>query len=176
MKKKGYTLKLDGDMYRRVVASPTPLSIVEANAIRLLLENGMTVVCTGGGGIPVTQKDRERTGIDAVVDKDHASRVLAELIGAKYLLLLTDADGVYVPGEYGKKGSKPLGNVAAGDLEREIGNFPAGSMQPKVASAVQFATSTPSGICGIGRLADALEILRGTKGTRVEATQTKGHL
>uniref|UniRef100_A0A7S0FZW7 Carbamate kinase n=1 Tax=Rhodosorus marinus TaxID=101924 RepID=A0A7S0FZW7_9RHOD len=176
LKGNGYTLKKDGDHWRRVVPSPRPVHIIEAEAVRVLLENNVTVVCTGGGGIPVVVKDDQRHGVDAVVDKDIASRVLAGQIGAKYLLLLTDADGVYRPDEFEKEGSKPIGKVSADDLKDQLHKFPDGSMRPKVLAATQFAHMILGGVCGIGCLSDALEILQGTRGTIVEATDAQGFI
>mmetsp|Transcript_9770 Transcript_9770/g.29701 ORF Transcript_9770/g.29701 Transcript_9770/m.29701 type:complete len:322 (+) Transcript_9770:189-1154(+) len=176
LREMGYTLKSDGGKLRRVVASPEPYDIIESEAIRILVNNQVVVVCTGGGGIPVVLRENRYFGVDAVVDKDIASRVLACLVGAKYLLLLTDADGVYRPEDFGKPGAHPLSHVAADDLMDAMETFPSGSMRPKVQAAVEFASFTIEGVCGIGQLEDALEILEGKKGTIVEATEAKGSL
>jgi carbamate kinase len=154
----------DGLHFRRAVASPWPKRIVEINVIRLLIENAITVICAGGGGIPVIrQKDGSHIGIEAVIDKDHASGLIAREINAEALLLLTDVDGVYL--DWGNPQQRRLASATPDVLNTY--SFASGSMAPKVAAAIDFATSG-HGMTGIGRLEDALEILEQRAGTVVK--------
>jgi carbamate kinase len=154
----------DGVHFRRAVASPRPKRILEIGVIRLLVENDVTVICAGGGGIPVIQKnDGRHIGVEAVIDKDHASGLLARELDAEVLLLLTDVDGVYL--DWGTPQQRRLVSVAPVELSSHT--FASGSMAPKVAAAIDFATSGHV-ITGIGRLEDALEILEQRAGTVVK--------
>ncbi|WP_168879202.1 carbamate kinase [Rhizobium sp. P28RR-XV] len=160
-KERGWRVAPDGESWRRVVASPRPLAIMEAKVISLLVSHRVTVICAGGGGIPVIERrDGSLAGIEAVIDKDAASALLAEQLNADMLLLLTDVDAVYL--DYGTPKARALGCIAPEVISDQ--QFPAGSMAPKVAAAVQFATrmGRPS---GIGRLEDAGAIARAEKGT-----------
>ncbi len=158
---RGWRVAPDGENWRRVVASPKPLAIVEAKTIDLLVDHGVTVICTGGGGIPVIeQSDGSLTGIEAVIDKDAASALLARQLNADMLLLLTDVDAVYL--DYGTPKARALGRIAPETISDA--KFPAGSMAPKVAAAIQF-TKEMDRPAGIGRLEDAGAIVRGEKGT-----------
>jgi carbamate kinase len=155
----------DGDKWRRVVPSPRPLEILEASVISYLVEHDVVVICTGGGGVPVISRgDGSMVGVEAVIDKDLASSLLARQLNADMLLMLTDVDAVYM--DYGTPQARALRRVRAGDLAPE--DFPAGSMGPKVSAAMEFvrATGNPS---AIGRLDDAVEIVNGRRGTRFEA-------
>lgn len=156
----------DGERsYRRVVPSPEPIAVVEADEIARLVERGNLVICGGGGGIPVVRDDGLR-GVEAVVDKDHTSRLLASELGAETLVLLTDVEYAYV--NYGDPDQRPLREVSAADLRRHLdaGEFATGSMRPKVEACCRFVEgegeraviTTPE------RLADALA---GDAGTRV---------
>ncbi|PRY71490.1 carbamate kinase [Halomonas ventosae] len=160
----GWQIARDGDKWRRVVPSPTPLEIPDLRVLQLLLAQGVVVVCTGGGGIPVLRReDGSMIGVEAVIDKDAASALLARQLGADALLLLTDVEAVYR--EYGTDAASPVHALTvAGAREMAL---PAGSMGPKLAAACDFAEN--GGISGIGRLVDALAILDGTAGTRVSA-------
>ncbi|MEQ6889000.1 carbamate kinase [Halomonas sp. CS7] len=160
----GWHIARDGDRWRRVVPSPTPLEIPDLRVLQLLLAQDVVVVCTGGGGIPVLRReDGSMIGVEAVIDKDAASALLARQLGADALLLLTDVDGVYR--DYGTDAATPVHALTvAGAREMAL---PAGSMGPKLAAACDFAEN--EGISGIGRLVDALAILEGTAGTRVSA-------
>ncbi len=161
--KYGWAMMPDGAQYRRAVASPRPRRILEIEVIRLLIKRGVTVICAGGGGIPVIRtKDGDHLGIEAVIDKDHASGLLAREINANALLLLTDVDGVYL--DWGTPRQRKLDVVTPNTLNAH--NFAAGSMGPKVAAAIDFATGG-RGMTGIGRLDDALEILERRAGTVV---------
>ena len=160
---RGWTLAPDGGGRRRVVASPEPRSIVELPTIRLLVENGVLVVCVGGGGIPVLLDDHGRLrGVEAVIDKDLAAALLACSLDAEALLLLTDVPAVEAG--WGTPDARPLAEVTSAAL-REI-DFQPGSMGPKVEAACRFAEATGAP-AGIGALADAAAILRGERGTRV---------
>ncbi|PLW75359.1 carbamate kinase [Cohaesibacter celericrescens] len=158
----GWTIAQDGDYWRRVVPSPKPVEIPDLRVLQLLLDQGVTMICTGGGGIPVLRKqDGSLIGIEAVIDKDAASALLAADIGADALLLLTDVDAVYK--DFGTPSAAPLRHLTPD--EACALDMPKGSMGPKLRAAGEFASR--GGLAGIGRLADAMSILDGTAGTRV---------
>lgn len=160
---RGWTVAPDGDGVRRVVPSPRPREILELAAIGLLLEAGVLVVCTGGGGIPVTLTAQGAVhGVEAVVDKDRAAALLAEDLGADALLLLTDVPRV-VAG-WGTPEAVELERATPTQLRGE--SFAAGSMGPKVEAACRFAERT-GGLAAIGSLDDAEAILAGRAGTRI---------
>ena len=162
--KYGWAMMPDGPHFRRVVPSPMPKRILEIAIVKLLIENGTSLICGGGGGIPVMLRDGGGyVGIEAVIDKDHASGLLAREINADALLLLTDVDGVYL--DWGSVQQQRLTSVTPADLS--VHKFPAGSMGPKVEAAMDFAALGQT-ITGIGRLEDALEILEGRAGTIVK--------
>ncbi|WP_272007606.1 carbamate kinase [Roseovarius sp. ZX-A-9] len=166
----GWTIAQDGDYWRRVVPSPKPVEIPDLRVVRMLLDQGVIVICAGGGGIPVLRRpDGSMIGVEAVIDKDAASALLAADIGADALLLLTDVDAVYQG--FGTDDAKPLHQLTP-DQGRAL-DMPKGSMGPKLAAACDFADL--GGVAAIGRLADALELLAGTSGTCVskKAKQTK---
>jgi carbamate kinase len=161
---RGWSVSRDGGGYRRVVPSPAPLSIVELTAIRLLLEAGVLVVCTGGGGIPVvTGPDGSLHGVEAVIDKDLASAVLAESLHAARLLLLTDVPALEL--DWGTPDARPLRSATPDELRALT--FAPGSMGPKVEAACRFVERT-GGEAAIGSLTDAADVLAGNAGTRVE--------
>jgi len=161
---RGWRIAPDNDRWRRVVASPKPLSIVEAEVLSFLVARGVVVICAGGGGIPVVERaDGSLAGIEAVVDKDFASSLLARQLGADLLLMLTDVDAVYA--DWGLPSARPLGFVTVGDLAP--GDFPAGSMRPKVEAGIEFARAAGKP-AAIGRLDDAVEIVAGLRGTWIE--------
>jgi len=163
-KERGWTLARDGKGWRRVVASPEPLEILETRVISLLVDQNVTVICAGGGGIPVVERETgDFIGIEAVIDKDRVSALLARQLGADMLLLLTDVDGVYV--DFGKDKARRLGRISAKELATH--DFAAGSMGPKVDAAASFVLTTGRP-AGIGRLEDAAAILSGRAGTIVE--------
>lgn len=161
----GWRIAPDGDKWRRVVPSPRPLEIPDMRVIRLLLDQGVVVICAGGGGIPVVRRgDGSMIGVEAVIDKDAASALLARQLGADALLLLTDVDAIYR--NFGLPTATPIAELAlsvAAGLE-----LPAGSMGPKLAAARSFAQT--GGFAGIGRLEDAMAILEARAGTRVVPT------
>lgn len=162
----GWTIAQDGDKWRRVVPSPKPQEIPDIRVLRLLLEQGVIVICTGGGGIPVLRRhDGSMTGIEAVIDKDAASALLAQELDADVLLMLTDVDGVYR--DFGTDDQARIPDLTP-DKARAL-DLPAGSMGPKIAAAAGFAEQ--GGLAGIGRLDQALMIIDGAAGTRVRAEQ-----
>ncbi len=159
----GWTVERDGTSYRRVVASPRPKRIFEIEPIRTLVEQGVVVVCAGGGGIPtVLGDDGVLRGVEAVVDKDLASALLAEQLEADLLVIATDVDGIYL--DYGTPHARRLHHVTADELASY--RFPAGSMGPKVEAACDFVNLT-GGEAVIGALDDIADIVAGTAGTRV---------
>jgi carbamate kinase len=159
----GWAIAPDGDGFRRVVASPEPRRIFELRPIRQLLELGTVVVCAGGGGIP-TAYDAEGhlQGIEAVIDKDLASGLLAQQLEADLLVIATDVDGVYA--DWGTPEQRRLDRVSPDELEPMT--LPAGSMGPKVRAACRFVRETGHDAV-IGSLADIEALVAGTGGTRV---------
>ena len=161
----GWAVRPDGPSWRRVVPSPEPAGLVELDTIRMLSDKGVTVVCAGGGGIPVTTDGAGRLrGIEAVVDKDLTAALLASSLGADALLLLTDVAGVQ--DGYGTPQARPIRFATPADLRGR--SFPAGSMGPKVEAACRFAEQA-GGLSAIGRLEDAVALLDGSAGTMVRA-------
>ncbi|MGE0057268.1 MAG: carbamate kinase [Dehalococcoidia bacterium] len=149
--------------FRRVVASPEPMALLEIDAVRVLVDAGVLVICAGGGGVPVVETaDGRLEGVSAVVDKDLSSARLAESILADRLLLLTDVPCVYEA--WGTPDAWPLSRVSVSDLRTK--SFAAGSMGPKVEAACQFVERT-GGEAVIGALDDAMDLLRGLAGTTV---------
>lgn len=158
----GWHIAQDGDKWRRVVPSPKPLEIPDMRVLQLLLEQGVVVICAGGGGIPILRRDDgSMIGVEAVIDKDAASALLARQLGADALLLLTDVDAIYH--DFGKDTAKPIRELTL-EKARQL-DLPAGSMGPKMTAAGNFAES--GGLSGIGRLEDALAILERRAGTCV---------
>ena len=163
---RGWDMARDGNAWRRVVGSPRPQRIVETRLIRLLLESGAIVVCAGGGGVPVIRDERgELVGVEAVIDKDLASAVLAEALDADALLVLTDVPAVME--HWGTPDQAPIRRASPPTL-RALG-MPAGSMGPKVEAASRFVELT-GGFAAIGSLDDASAMLDGTAGTIVTPT------
>jgi carbamate kinase len=159
----GWSIAPDGDQWRRVVPSPAPRAIVELHTIELLVQQDVVVVCAGGGGVPVTvDEGAGYRGVEAVVDKDATSALLAMELGADRLLLLTDVEGVAA--DWGTPGQRLIRATDPDAIER-IG-FAAGSMGPKVAAACRFVRDS-GGTAGIGALADALAVLEGGAGTTI---------
>jgi len=146
------------------VASPRPQRIFELRPIRQLLERGTVVICAGGGGIPTAYDDqRHLEGIEAVIDKDLASSLLARELDADLLVIATDVDGVY--DAWATPEQRLLDRVAPEELESLT--LPAGSMGPKVQAACEFARGTGHRAV-IGSLADIVHLVAGTRGTNVE--------
>jgi len=158
----GWQIARDGDKWRRVVPSPAPLEIPDIRVLKLLLDQDVVVICAGGGGIPILRRDDgSMVGVEAVIDKDAASALLARQLGADALLLLTDVDAIYR--DFGKDTATPIHELTLSEARRL--DLPAGSMGPKMTAAGNFAES--GGISGIGRLEDALAILERRAGTSV---------
>jgi carbamate kinase len=154
-----------GRGYRRVVPSPKPIKIVEKKVIETLIENDVLVITVGGGGIPVIEEYGKYKGVDAVIDKDHASGVLAKEINADYLVILTGVEKVAI--NFGKPNQQSLDvmKVSEAKYHLEDGQFPPGSMGPKIVSAINFIESggKTAIITSIDKLKDALEGKTGTK-------------
>lgn len=149
--------------WRRVVASPLPGRITQIETIRLLVENGVTAICAGGGGIPVIRNDEgDLVGVEAVIDKDRAAGLLAEELSADAFLMLTDVDGVYEG--WGTDRQRRIEQVRPDEIDAT--DFPPGSMGPKVEAAVAFASANGR-IAGIGKLEDARAILERRSGTTI---------
>ncbi|TCL90668.1 carbamate kinase [Rhizobium sp. PP-WC-2G-219] len=163
----GWSVAIDGSKWRRVVASPEPLEILELPVIAMLVERGVIVICVGGGGVPVVSRGEGKlAGIEAVIDKDRASALLAERLGADMLLLLTDVDAVYA--DFGQPSAKAIASISVSALAAET--FAAGSMAPKVEAATKFV-NMPGKLAAIGRLEDALAIVSGDAGTRINSDE-----
>ena len=167
-KEKGWTVTEDaGRGWRRVVASPKPLEVVEIAAIRKLVEDGAIVIAAGGGGIPVSRQwDGTLHGVEAVIDKDLASSLLARLLGCEMLCIITGVDRVAL--HYGKPEQRDLPCATAEELSEyaAAGHFPAGSMGPKVQAAIEFVRGGGREVV-ITSPSKLMEALEGATGTRV---------
>ncbi|CAH6682700.1 carbamate kinase [Klebsiella grimontii] len=162
----GYIMKEDaGRGYRRVVASPKPVDIIEKQTVKALMDDCHVVITVGGGGIPVIREGNHLRGASAVIDKDWASAKLAETIDADLLIILTAVEKVAI--NFGKPGEKWLDNLSLRDAERFIaeGHFAKGSMLPKVEAAAAFARSRPGRQALITMLSKAKEGIEGKTGT-----------
>jgi len=156
-----WTFRQDGADWRRVVASPPPMRVLQTEAVRTLMERGTIVITAGGGGIPVARgADGVWTGIEAVIDKDLCSALLARELEADFLLLATDVAAVYE--DWGQPNARPIRAATPEALARR--QFPAGSMGPKVEAACAFAT-LPGKVAAIGAIGDLAAIIRGEAGT-----------
>ena len=166
VEERAWTVKQDGSGYRRVVPSPRPAAIVELETIAALVEAGTTVICAGGGGVPVVRDEFGRLeGVEAVIDKDATGRLLAESLGADAFLVLTDVTAVMT--DFGTPDQQEITRATPHSLRAQ--NPPAGSMGPKVEAAASFVENTGA-MAAIGRLEDAVEIIEGRAGTIVTAT------
>jgi len=164
-KEKNWTFRQDGDKWRRVVPSPMPKRIFEIRPIRWLLERGVVVICAGGGGIPTMYKpgeDRVLVGVEAVIDKDLCTELLARELDAELLIMATDAEAVFLG--WGTPDARAIHKATPAEISKH--KFPAGSMGPKVEAACQFAMATGH-TAAIGALADIPAIVRGEKGTLI---------
>ena len=165
---RGWQMKKDSNRgWRRVVPSPTPLRTVESDSIKLLVESGAIVIAAGGGGIPIYLDHRNwYEGIDAVIDKDLASAVLAGEIGASLLSILTSVDAVAV--NFGTPQQKNLSHVTLDEIRRyyDEGHFPAGSMGPKILAAIEFLENGGEMVT-ISSFENACKALKGEAGTRI---------
>jgi carbamate kinase len=168
LRKRGWNVAEDRGGYRRVVPSPDPSEIVEAAAIRALVEDGVTVIAAGGGGVPVTHDDRgDLHGIAAVIDKDIASSLLAIDLRADSLVILTDVDRAYV--DYGTPRQQALDRISVARARELLdeGQFPAGSMGPKVEACCRFAEA--AGRSAVIASIDSVEAaLEGSAGTHID--------
>lgn len=164
--KLSYNLAKTEKGYRRVVASPKPVAIVERKEIKKLIDMDFIVICCGGGGIPVVRKERRFSGVEAVIDKDLASSVLAREIKADIFIVASDVEGAAV--DWGKPEQRILRKVALAEIREyvEAGHFPAGSMGPKVDAVIQFAESTGNR-CIICNLDDIQKAVEGVAGTEI---------
>jgi carbamate kinase len=162
---RGWQVRRDGNSWRRVVASPEPVELVEMSTIRMLLGDGTVIICAGGGGIPVCRTaDGLLRGVEAVVDKDLTAALLARELSADVLLFLTDVPGV--ESNFGTSSAQTIKSISPAALRALP--FPAGSMGPKVEAACRFVEATGHRAV-IGRLEDAVEMLEGSRGTNVRA-------
>jgi carbamate kinase len=162
---KGWAIKADGPHWRRVVPSPRPKRIFEIRPMRWLLEQGAVVICAGGGGIPTMYaRDAERrlVGVEAVIDKDLATSLLARELDADLFVMATDVDGVYR--DWGQPTQARIGRATPAELDAM--DLPAGSMGPKVAAATEFALATGKRAT-IGSLDDIDALVAGSGGTQV---------
>ncbi|NWA27128.1 carbamate kinase [Pseudomonas gingeri] len=164
---KGWSIAPDGDKFRRVVASPKPKRIFEIRPIKWLLDKGSIVICAGGGGIPTMYgEDGKLKGIEAVIDKDLCSALLAEQLEADLLVIATDVNAAFV--DWGQPSQKAILQAHPDDLEK-LG-FAAGSMGPKVQAACEFARHTGK-VAVIGSLAEIEAIVQGKAGTRISTAK-----
>jgi carbamate kinase len=164
---RGWVFRQDGDRWRRVVPSPEPRHIVEIRPVQWLLDQGSVVICAGGGGVPTmyTRGTRTLVGVEAVIDKDRASAVLARDLKADLLVIATDVDAVYL--DWATPTQRSV--VSAHPDALDPGLFPAGSMGPKVEAAASFARASGHPAV-IGSLDQLESILAGEGGTRISVT------
>ena len=167
-REKGYVIRrIEEGRYRRVVPSPEPKSIVELGAIQKLVDAGVIVIASGGGGVPVVESDDRRLqGVEAVIDKDLASEILAQEIKANIMLFLTNVRGVAV--NYGKPAQKFLDRMTLDEARSYLakGEFPAGTMGPKIRAAIRFLESGGEKAV-VSSLGEAFEALNGRAGTTI---------
>jgi len=166
---KGWHIISDsGRGYRRVVPSPTPLDIIEKETIIRLFETGTVVIGVGGGGVPVIREENgELRGVEAVLDKDRTAALLAKILGVETLLILTDVDKVFI--NYAKSDQRALDKVTVQECRKYLaeGQFPSGSMGPKIESAVSFLHDSTGKRVVIASLEMAEEALKGRAGTTI---------
>ncbi|MDR7663393.1 carbamate kinase [Limosilactobacillus fermentum] len=163
---KGYTFVEDaGRGYRQVVPSPLPKRIVELNSIEILIENGTLVIAAGGGGVPVVEEGGALTGVPAVIDKDRSSALLADNVDADQLIILTAVDYVYI--NYNQPDEQKLTELSQAQAQELIdaGQFPAGSMLPKIQACLSFVKGHPERKAIITSLAGLDQALEGKLGT-----------
>jgi carbamate kinase len=166
---KGYVMKEDaGRGWRRVVASPMPVDVVEKEAIKKLVESGILTIAVGGGGIPVVVEGGRLKGVAAVIDKDLGSEKLAEILDADILMILTAVEKVSI--NYNKPNQMDIDAMTVEEAEKYMveGHFAPGSMLPKVKAAVKFVVSKENRTCVITSLESAAKALRGQTGTTVK--------
>lgn len=162
-KEKGWAMAPDGPHFRRVVPSPIPQRVIELDSIRLLVDNGVVVICAGGGGIPTAHdQDKKLYGVEAVIDKDLAAALLSRDLDAEMFVMLTDVASVYTG--FGTPQQRPIRAGHPDALEKM--DFAAGSMGPKISGACDFARRTGHS-SAIGRLSDLVDIMAGEAGTLI---------
>lgn len=161
--KHGWIMKKDGKFYRRVVASPKPIDIIEMDSISTLINANTVVIAGGGGGIPCIKDNTKLRGIEAVVDKDYTAALLAKRLKASRFVILTDVDAVY--DNFSTPESKPIREIDAATLRKY--KFPLGSMQPKIDAVCDFVSST-NRTASIGSFDKLVEILNGRSGTLIK--------
>jgi carbamate kinase len=162
-REKGWSMAPDGEHFRRVVPSPLPQRIIELSAIRLLVDNGVVVICAGGGGIPTAYDNEQKLyGVEAVIDKDLASALLSRELDADMFVMLTDVASVYT--DFGTRQQRPIRAASPDALERL--DFAEGSMGPKIRGACEFVRKTGHN-SAIGQLSDLVRIMNCEAGTLV---------
>ena len=167
-REKGYTMVEDsGRGYRRVIASPKPVDVVEKDVVKTLVDSGVVVITVGGGGIPVIQKGNQLVGVDAVIDKDFASAKVAQLVDADYLFILTAVDRVMI--NYNQPNQKSLESISVEEARQYIkeGHFAPGSMLPKVEAAISFVENNNEKTSVIAALDKAKAALSNQSGTKI---------
>ncbi|MFL2104392.1 carbamate kinase [Desemzia sp. FAM 23991] len=170
MQKSGAVFKEDaGRGWRKVVPSPTPISIKEHKVIDQLVKSGVVTITVGGGGIPVIQRGNSVEGVEAVIDKDFASQKLAELVQADLLVILTGVDNVYI--NFNQPDQKKLEEVSINEMKQYMkeNQFATGSMLPKVQAAIQFVDQYPEGKAIITSLENISGVLTEQGGTIITA-------
>lgn len=166
--KKGFKFIEDaGRGYRKVVPSPKPLKIVELDAIKKMIDQGLIVITVGGGGIPVVKENKKLVGIDAVIDKDKSSSKLALDLDADVLLILTAVDKVYI--NFNKENQKALDTLNIKDAKKYMqeGQFAKGSMLPKIEACIDFVEKSKNAYAIITSLEKAMDALKGLTGTKI---------
>jgi carbamate kinase len=162
----GWALIREGNKYRRVVPSPMPLEILELDTIRKLMADGKVVICAGGGGVPVVKERATLRGVDAVIDKDLASSLLAKMLKVDLFLILTEVDHVFL--NYRKKNQKKLTKIKVDECKAYLAanRFEEGSMKPKIEAAIKFVESTHKKAV-ITALENADRAIGGASGTTI---------
>lgn len=167
IKEKGWVIKKDPrGGWRRVVPSPEPMDIVEKEVIINMLKQGIIPITVGGGGIPVILENGRYKGVEAVIDKDLASSLVARIIKADILMILTDVEYVYL--NFGKPNAKPIKETTLAEIEKYYreGHFPPGSMGPKILAVIKFLKAGGKKAL-IGHLEKAMDVLNGKTGTQI---------
>ena len=168
-KEKNWSIAPDNDKYRRVVPSPIPKRIFEIRPVKWILEKGTVVICAGGGGIPTFyDDDGTLKGVEAVIDKDLCSAVLAKQVSADIFIIATDVSAAFV--NWGNPNQQAIKEAHPDTLEKM--GFAAGSMGPKVQAAINFARENPGKSAVIGSLADIDNIVKGIAGTKINTTHS----
>lgn len=158
--KYGWEIKADGEYYRRVVPSPKPQKIIEANVIKELLATNHTIVCGGGGGVPTIIEDEKYKGVEAVIDKDLTSSLLAQDLNVDAFIILTDVSGVYE--NYKQEDEQMIKHFPVFEFDED--EYPDGSMLPKIKAAVDFSINM-EGFSAIGKLEELENIINKKSGT-----------